>query len=396
MTGQAVINPMKAVVPMQELTLLGGPLHGLGRRVGLVRGANTIRLGVVLGVSAWSVLMVLALLQGIGPRVFSLGATGVHVRLLLAIPLFFVCETWIFPEITEFARYIVRAGLVREASLPGLESAIGCVCRWKDSWLSEILFLVVAMGLPVLEAVFPLPGKTGSWASVLHSTGGLTWASGWYLGFCLSLFRFLLLRWLWRLGLWSYFLWQVHKLKLRLMPTHSDGVGGLGYLEIVHEHFTPLIFAVSAIFAAQFAENFTSGGGSFEAMYYSIPLVLLLAAALFIGPLCIFGGDLWICRITGMSEYMGMASRYVSAFDTKWVRDENVTGKSQLGTSDLQSLADLTNSLNVVSGMRPIPAGPRLLKNLAGAAILPLLPLLLLKYPLDKLALQLFQALTGL
>ena len=248
----------------------------------------------------------------------------------------------------------------------------------------------------LLETVAPLPGKTGSWQAVLQSAGGLTPATGWYLGVCLTLFRFLLLRWLWRLGLSCYFLWQVKKLKLHLLPTHSDGVGGLGYLEIVHEHFAPLTFAISAIFSAQFAENFTAQEVPFRTMYYAIPLILLLAAALFIGPLCIFTYDLWQCRINGMSKYMAMAARYVNAFDVRWIQDKNATGESQLGAADLQSLADLTNSLNVVSDMRPIPAGPRLLKNLAAAAILPLLPLLLLKYPLDKLAGQLFQALTGL
>ena len=377
--------------------MIGGPLHRLGRRLGLVRGgADTVRLGVSLGLFAWSVLMVLALLEGIGSKALALGATGIHVRLLLAIPLFFVCETWVFPEIAEFPRYLLHAGLLREASLPILESAIRRVSRLTDSTVAEVLFLLVAAGLPMLELVAPLPGKTGSWQAVMQSAGGLTPVTGWYLGFCLTLFRFLLFRWLWRLGLWCYFLWQIKKLKLHLMPTHSDGVGGLGYLEIVHENFAPLTFAFSAIFAAQFAENFTSDGASFATMYYSIPLVLLLAAALFIGPLCIFSYDLWQCRVNGMSRYMAMAARYVSAFDVRWIQDENATGESQLGAADLQSLADLTNSLNVVREMGMIPAGPRLLKNLAAAAILPLAPLLLLKFPLDKLMGQLFQALTGL
>ncbi len=378
--------------------MIGGPLHRLGRRLGLVRdeGMNTIRLGVALGLLSWSVLVLLALLQGLGDKVFSLGATGVHVRLLLAIPLFFVCETWVFPEMTEFPRYLVSAGLVPDGALPALASAVARVTRLVNSALAEVVFLLVAAGLPLLELVAPLPGKTGSWQAVLHSAGGITPLTAWYLGFCLTLFRFLLLRWVWRLGLWIYLLWQVKGLNLRLMPTHSDGEGGLGYLEIVHEEFAPLTFAISAIFAAQFAENYTASGAPFETMYYSIPLVLLLAAALFIGPLCIFSYDLWICRVNGMSQYMAMASRYVNAFDVRWIQDKQATGESQLGSGDLQSLADLTNSLKVVSDMRPVPVGPRMLKNLAAAAILPMAPLLLLKFPIEKLLGQLFQALTGM
>lgn len=375
--------------------MVGGPLHQLGRRVGLVgEPTSTIRLGLALGCFAWGVLLVLALLQGIGPNLFSLGATGVHVRLLLGIPLFFLCETLVFPEMSEFPRYLVSAGLVRESSLSVLARLIGRVNRLTDSATAELLLLLAAIGLPLLEPVVPSPGNTGSWQSVLHSVGGLTPVTGWYLGFCLTLFRFLMLRWIWRLGIWVYFLWQVRTLKLHLMATHSDGAGGLGYLAIVHEHFAPLTLAISAVLAAQFAENFTSDGVPFETICYWVPLVLLVAATLFIGPLCIFAHDLWLCRIAGMSRYMAMASRYVNAFDARWIQDP--TGESQLGTADLQSLADLTNSLNVVSKMRLVPASPRLMIILSAAAILPLTPLLLLKYPLDKLLSQLFRSLAGL
>lgn len=135
---------------------------------------------------------------------------------------------------------------------------------------------------------------------------------------------------------------------------------------------------------------------AFETLYRLIPMVLLLVAVLFIGPLVMFSRKLWVCRVAGLSEYMAMASRYVHAFDRKWIRDEQASSESQLGTADLQSLADLTNSVNVVRNMRIIPAGQRLMVQLAASAILPLLPLFLLKYPVNELAAQLFQMLTGL
>ena len=123
---------------IQELSLLGGPLQWLGCRLGLVRGGtNTLRLGVALGLSAWGVLILLVLLVGSVPRLFSLAAIGVHVRFLLVIPLFFLCETWVTPLMTEFAHYIVRSGLVRGAALPALASTIRRVGRLKDSWLAE-------------------------------------------------------------------------------------------------------------------------------------------------------------------------------------------------------------------------------------------------------------------
>ncbi len=61
----------------------------------------------------------------------------------------------------------------------------------------------------------------------------------------MPVFRFLLLRWSWKLFLWSHLLWRVAKLKLVLMPTHPDSTAGLGGLEVVHRYFTPLILAIA-------------------------------------------------------------------------------------------------------------------------------------------------------
>jgi hypothetical protein len=382
---------------MPELSLLGGPLQWLGCRLGLVlEGTNTARLGIALGLLAWVVFIFLGL-GGPRPKMFSLAVIGVHVRFLVAIPLFFLCETWMAPQMAEFARYIVRSGLVPEEALPALASDIHRVRRMKDSWLAEVLFLLLAIALPMIEPTAGLPGRTASWALILHSSGGrLTLADCWYLGFCLPLFRFLVFRWLWRLSLWWYFLWRMEKLELRLIPTHSDGAAGLGYLETVHATFAPLVLAISAVYSAGFAEDISSGAMSFDSLYSSIPIVMLLIAVLFIGPLFIFSRKLYVCRWIGMSQYMAMASRYVNAFDSKWIRNKQATGESQLGSSDIQALAGMTNSVNVVRNMRSIPFGRRLVMELGGSVILPLLPLLLLKYPVNQLAARLFHLLVGL
>ena len=383
---------------MQEFSLFGGPLQRLASRLGLVRGrTNTIGLGLSLGLLAWGVLIVLGVLHGVGRKIFSLAVIGVHVRLMVAIPLFFVCETWVVPRMAEFVRNIVVSGLVPETELPALASKIRRVHRMKDSWLAEVLMLMAAFMAPLLDTFGILPGRTGSWESTLALAGGrLTPIHVWYLGFCLPLFRFLTLRWLWRLGLWWYFLWLVDRLELHLVPTHPDGVAGLGFLGVVQEHFTPLVMAISAVYSASFAEDISSGTMAFETLYPLLPIILLLCAVLFIGPLFIFSRKLWICRVTGWSEYMGMAFRYVSAFDRRWIRDEKASGESQLGTADLQSLADLTNSVRVVRDMRWVIADQRLVMALAAPVILPLLPLIFLKYPVNQLAMWLFQALTGL
>jgi hypothetical protein len=380
----------------ERFSLVGGPLHRLGCRLGLVRmGTNSVALGLALGVSMWAVLVALTFIEGIRDQVFSLSLVGGHVRLLAVIPLFFLCEAWLDPRVATFVGTIARSGVVPKDVLPALESAIARIGRWKDSWLPEALCLLAAALWSSLGSGLLLPGATTAYDPSRFATG-VTMAGRWYWFVCLPLFRFLILRWIWRLALWSYFLWRVAQLEMHLVPTHPDGAAGLGYLEIVHAHFTPLIVALSAVEAASFAEEISSGTMTFAAIYPALALILAVDAVLFLGPLFIFAPKLWACRVKGLSEYMEFAARYVSSFDRKWLGATTPPGEPLLGTPDLQSLADLSNSISVVRSMRWVPVSPRLLTDLAIAALVPIMPLLLLKYPVAELAEKFFARLSGL
>jgi hypothetical protein len=379
-----------------DFSLLGGPLHRLGCRLGLVRGGtNTVLLGLALGAFLWTVLLALTLVEGIGHQVLSLAVIGAHVRLLVAIPLFFVCEAWIDPRMTAFVREILRAEVVPTTAMPALESEIACIARWRDGWLPEAIWLLVAVLLSLLGAHLGLRGVTATYDRA-SAAGGMTLTGQWYWAVCLTLFRFLLLRWLWRLALWCHFLWRVSRLPLRLVPTHPDGAGGLGYLEVVHAEFLPLVLAISVVQSASFAEEMAAGAMTFEAILPSLALILVVDALLFLGPLGIFGPKLWACRVKGLSDYMAFAAHYVNAFDRKWLGQGAAPAMDLLGTPDLQSLADLSNSVAIVRQMRLVPVSQRLLLGLATAAVLPMLPLLLLEYPVAELAKRFFARLVGL
>jgi len=378
-----------------DFSLIGGPLHRLGCRLGLVRGgSNSVALGLALGVFLWAVLVTLVLTGG-GPPVSSLSVIGAHVRLLVVIPLLFVCESAFDPRAATFVRGLVSSKIVPPDALQALEARIARTARWRDSWLPELVCLVAAGLLSLAAPRLPLWGATAA-HDPSRAVSEMTWAGLWYWTVCLTLFRFLLLRWLWRLGLWCWFLWRVSRLDLHLVPTHPDGAGGLGYLEVVHTHLDPLVLAISAVQAASFAEGLSSGTMAFAEVYPALALVLVLEAALVIGPLFIFSPGLWACRVKGLSDYMEFAATYVGGFERKWLGAGAPPGEPLLGTPDLQSLADLNNSVTVVRNMRVVPVSPRMLRGFAMAALLPFLPLALLKYPVAELARRFFERLSGL
>ncbi len=154
---------MEKLATIDELSLLGGPLHRLGRRIGLVRGGtNPLLLGVAIGAFLWAVLFALTLIEGISDKFFSLSVIGVHVRLLVAIPLFFLCEASVDPRMSSFVRTIMRSNIVPRNALPTLKTLVARTNRWNDSWFPEVICLLAALLLSFLVTKLGLSGIDGS------------------------------------------------------------------------------------------------------------------------------------------------------------------------------------------------------------------------------------------
>lgn len=378
---------------VEEFSLLGGPLHRLGARCALVRGGtNTVALGLALGWGSWLVLVFLAVAQG-ATKIFGLPVIAVHARLLLALPLLFVAETALDAKFREFVTLLVRSGAAGERALPELETVVGRLLRWKNSWLPDATSLVGAAALSLLWVRMRVTGESAHESS--QALAAMPLAAAWYWFFCLPLFRFLIFRWASRLAFWWVLLWRLAKMDLELAPDHPDRAGGLGYLEIVHTRFASLALAISIIVAATFAEDIASGRTVLTAIYPALVVTLFFDFLLFVAPLCIFAFRLRVCQEKGLRDFTALSSHYVSAFDQKWIRGEGVQ-ETLLGTPDLQSLADLANSFTVVRTMRLAPISVRLILIIGVVAIAPMTLLLLFDYPLAQLAQMLLRKLAGI
>ena len=87
----------------------------------------------------------------------------------------------------------------------------------------------------------------------------------------------------------------------------------------------------------------------------------------------------------GLMVYGGLASNYVQAFDEKWAQGEKQTDEPFLGSSDIQSLADLGNSFEVIRTMRLFPFSKQTALQITLVSLLPLSPLLLTMISLEEL-----------
>ena len=74
---------------------------------------------------------------------------------------------------------------------------------------------------------------------------------------------------------------------------------------------------------------------------------------------------------------------YTRAFVRKWI--VGPSSESPLGTSDIQSLADLANSYEVVRGIGVMPFGRDTIIQVAVPALIPFAPLALTVVPAEEI-----------
>jgi hypothetical protein len=207
----------------------------------------------------------------------------------------------------------------------------------------------------------------------------------WYGYVSLPIFQFLMMRWYFRIFIWTRFLWQVSRLDLSLVPTHPDRVGGLGFLSNTVYAFAPLAVAHGGLFAGFIANRIFFLGAALPQFKIEIAVVAVFLLCLVFGPLLLFAPQLAEAKRTGIREYGTLAERYVREFDTKWLRGGAPANEPLVGSGDIQSLADLSNSFEVVRTMRIAPVTKEALLRLVAATLLPVAPLALTMMPLEDL-----------
>jgi hypothetical protein len=308
-----------------------------------------------------------------------------HARFLVALPLLFAAEGWIDSRLAAFVRQILDSRLVLPAEHSAFESAVRTVARLRDSWLAEaILVAVVAASAGTVNIDVNL-ANISSWTGVrIGSATVLTLAGWWYTAVALPIFRFLLLRWGWRIVIWWTFLWRLSRLHLQLVPTHPDLAGGLGNLGTAHASFGILSLATSVPVAGVFAEKLLFAGASLKELEVPIFGIALMNLFIFVAPTLVFSPQLLAAKLRGLREYGVFTAAYTRGFDAKWVQ-HGTSQERLLGTPDIQSLADQANSFWIVQRMRVVPFGRGLIMTILGAALAPMLPLLTLTFPIEQL-----------
>jgi hypothetical protein len=378
----------------QDFSLvLGGPLFQLLRRAHLAGDALELlkRRIVVISLLAWLPLLVLCALEGkaLGGSVAApfLLDVDVHIKFLGIIPLLIVAELVVHKRMRFVVKQFLERNLIVGDDLPRFDAAIASVFRLRNSALAEVLliaFVYVVGVLIIWRQYAALP--TTTWYAVASGGGSNLSLSGvWYGYVSLPLFQFLMMRWYFRILIWTRFLWQVSRLDLSLVPTHPDHVGGLGFLSNTIYAFTPLAVAHGGLLAGFIANRIFYLGASLPQFKIEIVVLVVFLLCMVLGPLLLFTPQLAEAKRTGNREYGTLAERYVREFDAKWLRGGAPPGEPLVGSGDIQSLADLNNSFEVVRTMGTTPITKEAFLRLVAATLAPVVPLMLTMMPLEEL-----------
>ena len=379
--------------------VLGGPLYQLLRRSRLTDDALTlvhrrIFAGVVI---TWVPLLVLSLLEGRAwwgqVEVPFLLNAEVHTRFLLALPLLLVAELTVHLRMRRLLSQFAARSLVADADKPRVEAAIDSAMRLRNSIAAELLLIVaiVAVGFPLRRYIAV---DANTWAGAAGGAGfeDLSLAGWWHTLISLPIYQFLLLRWYFRMFIWTRFLWHLSRIPLRLVPTHPDRVGGLGFLANVVYGFTPLLIAHGVLLAGLIADRIFFDGAKLPEFTVEIIGAVGVLVFLVLCPLIVFAGQLSRVKRTGLGEYGVLAQEYTREFDAKWLRGERDRSETLVGSADIQSLADLGNSFDVIKTMRLVPFTKETVLQLAVVTVAPLAPLLLTMISLEELLKRLLAA----
>lgn len=379
--------------PPDFSVVLGGPLFQLLMHLKLTTPALELlkKRIIIISLFAWLPLLVFSLLEGKAwgrievPFLYDI---EVQVRYLVALPLLIGAELLVHLRLRQVVGEFVERNIITEKMLPRFRELIDSAMKWRNSVTIELILLILIFIVgnylwSKVSIVEKAASDGGSWYA--STEGSLSLAGYWYFFISRPLFQFIVVRWYFRLLIWARFLWQSSRLELNLIPTHPDRAGGLGFLDLSIGAFTPLILAHGAVLAGLIANSIFLAGDKLTDFATLIIAFVFFLMFIMLGPLLVFSPNLMSLKRAGLREYGIFASRFVTEFDLKWVHDGAAAQEPLVDSEDIQSLADLSNSYQIIRDIKPYPFGKDTVMQLILLTLLPVLPLVLTMIPLNEL-----------
>ena len=180
---------------------------------------------------------------------------------------------------------------------------------------------------------------------------------------------------------------------MKLVATHPDQHGGLGFLGLTSAAFAPIAFSATVVIAATWRNEILHHGARLTT--FKLPAVVLVAltALVALGPLVFFVPRLVELRRKGILEYGILGQLHSTEFHEKWISHRAGHETDFLVARESSALANFGRIYESIEKMNAFPADKGALYTLAAAIFIPALPMILVQVPLSVLLSGLLKAL---
>jgi hypothetical protein len=374
-------------------------LFRIQRRLGLIpaEGLGLIRRTVFWSLLAWGPIALWAWFTGraVGAELNEplLAHFGVHVRFLVAVPLLILAEGLAHSLTATLLPHFVRSGLVPETALPRFRQALSDTARLRDATLPGIAIVALALALATIPEIGDRAHELDWAAQGEGASRGLGFGGWWLLYVGRPIYLTLVLSWLWRVGLLALLFSRIARLDLAIVPTHADRTGGLGFVERIPVAFAPVVFAIGAVLASGWAHGVVYHGVEPLSLRIEMGAFVVLAVAIFAGPLLAFAGCLKRAKKQALLDYGALVGRHGQLVRERWIEGKRLEDDALLNAPELGPVADTQAVYDAVRRMRTVPLGKASIMPLALAAAAPMLAVVAMEVPLKTILLGLLKAL---
>jgi hypothetical protein len=369
------------------------------RRVGLIpaNGLGVLRRVIFWPLFAWLPIAAWGLYHG--RVVFPaddhslLAHFGVHVRLLVALPLFIIAEG-LFQRLTiRLLPYFVTSGIVPFAEVPAFRQALARTARLRDASFPWMVILAVVVANATLPQFMSSLHELAWTVAADDIAPRLSLGSWWFLYVARAVFAMLLLGWLWRVVLVAVLFWRVTQLRLSIVPTHPDRTGGMGFSAYLPVAFSPVVLGIGCVLGAHWAHDLVYHDATVQAIKWQMGAFVVVALLLFLSPLLAFAGPLGRAKRQALLDYGALVGAHGRLVRRRWIEGREIEDDAVLGAPELGPVADTATLYEAVENMRPIPLSKRTVAPLALAAVLPMLVVVAIQVPIVEILKKLLGAL---
>ena len=350
-----------------------------------ISSAHTLRLAIAVAAAAWLPAIALSTLHGLVSLKSFLLDIAAQSRLLIVLPLLVLTEPVLTTRLATIARHFLAADLVRQEDTSRFEKAFAAFERRGNSLIAQVGIVVIVYVVIASSMLYLVNGILPRWCYMTDAKSSLSGAGTWYVLVSIPIMLYLLFRWMWRQILWSWFLQIVSRMDLKLVPSHPDLVGGLGFLESSLRGSMPFSFALGTIVAGAVANEMIHSHLPLLQFKHVPIVVTAIVVILCVGPLCAFMGILLQTKRRGTFEYGSLAIALGHQFESKWLNTTRKVDGDVLEVPDFSATTDLYSVAANVRQMNFAPFSISSVVRLIGVTLIPAIPVALIAVPFDVL-----------